>query len=58
MQHQHQPMFHFNYGQPLFQWRTIVKPLYNNLPQIIPKCSNNMTILIDGQPHDNQHKAF
>ena len=33
-QHQHQPMFGFNYGQP---WRTIIKPLHNNLPQIIRK---------------------
>ena len=31
-----------------FQWRTIVKPLHNNLPQIIPKCSIKIMILIQG----------
>ena len=29
-----------------------------NLPQIIPKCSPNIMILIHGQPHDAQHKAL
>ena len=42
----------------IFQWRTIVKPLHNNLPQIIPKCSTNIMILIHGQPHVAQHKAL
>ena len=57
-QHQHQPMLHFNYGQHVFQWRIIVKPLHNNLPQIIPKCFTNIMILIHGHLHNVQHKSL
>ena len=56
-QHNHQPMFHFSSGQP---HHLMVKPLHNNFPQIISKCSTNINImiLIHGQPHDAQHKAL
>ena len=42
----------------IFQWWTIVKPLHNKLPQIIPKCSSNIMILIHGQPRNAQHKSL
>ena len=44
----------------IIQWRAIVKPLHNNFPQIISKCSTNINImiLIHSQPHDAQHKAL
>ena len=42
----------------VFQWRTIVKPLHNKLPQIIPKFSTNIMILIHGQPRNTQHKSL
>ena len=42
----------------IFQWRTIVKPLSNNFPQIIRKCSTSIMILIHGQPHNARHKLL
>ena len=42
----------------IFHWRTIFKPLHNNLLQIIPKWSTNIMILIHSQPHHAQCKAL
>ena len=41
----------------IFQWRTIIKPPNNNFPQIIPKCSINVMILIHNQTDNTRQNA-